>query len=413
MTGRHGRPETHAGEPTGGAIEAVDVPLGPLTTLRVGGPAARIIEPQGEPELLQSVLEVWESGDDWLVLGGGSNVVIADDGFDGTVIRVATRGVARIVAPEGTVRLRVQAGEPWDDLVAYTVEQGWSGLEALSGIPGSTGASPIQNIGAYGQEAGDSIVSVDFLDYGTGRVERIARDDLELGYRTSVFKRGKRGVVLSVTFSLTDASSQAGASGGPGSDAPGSLALGDPIAYPQLATALGVAVGDRVALGGVRSAVLRLRASKGMVLDATDPDSVSAGSFFTNPIVSENFARGLPGDAPRWLIEPEAEPTVVELPDPASGLTVDLSGPLEASGAPEEPQVKLSAAWLIERAGIGKGFALPGSRAAISSKHTLAIVNTGGATAADISELSRYIQNRVSSEFGVRLHPEPVFVGLS
>ena len=419
MTGRHGRPEPHAGEPAGSRIEGADVPLGPLTTLRVGGPAARIIEPHDEPQLLQSVLEVWDSGDDWLVLGGGSNVVISDDGFDGTVIRVATRGVARIVAPSGTVRLRVQAGEPWDELVAYTVEQGWSGLEALSGIPGSTGASPIQNIGAYGQEAGDSIVSVDFLDYGTGRVERIARDELELGYRTSVFKRGRRGVVLSVTFSLTDSSAQAeasGASSDTGTDAPGALgplALGDPVAYPQLATALGVAVGDRVALGGVRAAVLRLRASKGMVLDATDPDSVSAGSFFTNPIVSENFARGLPADAPRWLVEPEAEPTVVALPDPASGLTVDLSGPLEASGEPAEPQVKLSAAWLIERAGIGRGFALPGSRAAISSKHTLAIVNTGGATASDISELSRYIQNRVSSEFGVRLHPEPVFVGLS
>ncbi|KQP57914.1 UDP-N-acetylenolpyruvoylglucosamine reductase [Agreia sp. Leaf283] len=394
-------------------MEGSDVPLGPLTTLRVGGPAARIVEPHDEPQLLQTVLEVWDSGDDWLALGGGSNVVISDDGFDGTVIRVATRGVARIVAPSGTVRLRVQAGEPWDELVAYTVEQGWSGLEALSGIPGSTGASPIQNIGAYGQEAGDSIVSVDFLDYGTGRVERLVRDDLELGYRTSVFKRGRRGVVLSVTFSLTDASAQAGPAGGDsGSDAPGPLALGDPIAYPQLATALGVAVGDRVALGGVRAAVLRLRASKGMVLDATDPDSVSAGSFFTNPIVSENFARSLPSDAPRWLVEPEAEPTVVALPDPASGLTVDLTGPLEASGQSAEPQVKLSAAWLIERAGIGKGFALPGSRAAISSKHTLAIVNTGGATAADISELSRYIQNRVSSEFGVRLHPEPVFVGL-
>ncbi|WP_244894612.1 UDP-N-acetylmuramate dehydrogenase [Agreia pratensis] len=387
----------------------MDVALGPLTTLKVGGPAARIIEPQGEPELLQSVLGVWDSGDDWFVLGGGSNVVISDEGFDGTVVRVATRGVARIVAPSGTVRLRVQAGEPWDDLVAYTVEQGWSGLEALSGIPGSTGASPIQNIGAYGQEAGDSIVSVDFLDYGTGRVERIARDDLELGYRTSVFKRGRRGVVLSVTFSLTESDASA--------EPLGPLALGDPIAYPQLATALGVAVGDRVALGAVRSAVLSLRASKGMVLDATDPDSVSAGSFFTNPIVSENFARGLPSDAPRWLVEPEQEPIVVALPEPGSGLAVDLSGPLGGvSSAPASssssagPQVKLSAAWLIERAGIGKGFSLPGSRAAISSKHTLAIVNTGGASAADIAELSRYIQNRVSAEFGVVLQPEPVFV---
>jgi UDP-N-acetylmuramate dehydrogenase len=408
MSGRHGRSEPHDGGSASGWVEGTDVPLGPLTTLRVGGPAARIIEPAGEPELLQAVLGVWDSGDDWFVLGGGSNVVISDDGFDGTVIRVATRGVARIVSPRGTVRLRVQAGEPWDELVAYTVEQGWSGLEALSGIPGSTGASPIQNIGAYGQEAGDAIVSVDFLDYGTGRVERIARDDLELGYRTSVFKRGKRGVVLSVTFSLTDSRAHAD-----GEEAPaGSLALGDPIAYPQLAAALGVAVGDRVALAGVRSAVLRLRGSKGMVLDATDPDSVSAGSFFTNPIVSENFARGLPADAPRWLVQPEPEPLVVPLPDAGSGLVVDLSGPLDASGAAARTEVKLSAAWLIERAGIRKGFSLPGSGAAISSKHTLAIVNTGRATAADVAELSRYIQNRVSAEFGVLLHPEPVFVGL-
>ncbi|WP_374946379.1 UDP-N-acetylmuramate dehydrogenase [Agreia sp.] len=417
MSGRHGRPEPHDSEPhdskphdsepTGGSVEAVDVVLGPLTTLRVGGPAARIIEPQGEPELLQAALDVWDSGDDWFVLGGGSNVVISDEGFDGTVIRVVTRGVARIVAPSGTVRLRVQAGEPWDELVAYTVEQGWSGLEALSGIPGSTGASPIQNIGAYGQEVGDAIVSVDFLDYGTGRVERIARDDLELAYRSSVFKHGKRGVVLSVTFSLTDSTAQDAAS-----DMPGSLALGDPVAYPQLATALGVAQGDRVALGAVRQAVLDLRRSKGMVLDATDPDSVSAGSFFTNPVVSENFARGLPAAAPRWPVGGEDEALVIALPDPASGLSVDLGGPLPASETGAEPRVKLSAAWLIEHAGIGRGFSLPGSRAAISSKHTLAIVNTGQASAAQIAELSRYIQNRVSAEFGVVLHPEPGFVGL-
>ncbi|CAD5990840.1 UDP-N-acetylenolpyruvoylglucosamine reductase [Agreia sp. COWG] len=407
MSGRHSQPEP-AGAEVPGVIEATDVPLGPMTTLRVGGPASRIVEPTGEPALLQTALGVWRTGDDWVVLGGGSNVVVSDDGFDGTVIRVATRGIARIVAPSGAVRLRVQAGEPWDDLVAYTVEHGWSGLEALSGIPGSTGASPIQNIGAYGQEVGDSLVSVDFLDYGTGRVERIARDELELGYRTSVFKRGKRGVVLSVTFSLTDA----------GTDA---SALGDPIVYPQLAQALGVSVGDRVPLVDVRRAVLTLRASKGMVLDTSDPDSVSAGSFFTNPIVGENFARGLPSDAPRWLVEPEAAPLVVALPDPATGLSLDVSARLDASVAgasgagasrtAREPQVKLSAAWLIERAGITRGFSLPGSRAAISSKHTLAIVNRGGASAADIGELARYIQNRVSAEFGVLLHPEPVYVG--
>jgi UDP-N-acetylmuramate dehydrogenase len=404
MSGRHGRAQPNDEQPGVELIEGTDVPLGPLSTLRVGGPAARLVEPLGEPALLQATLAVWDSGDDWFVLGGGSNVVMADEGFSGTVIRVATRGIASLVAPAGTVRLRVQAGEPWDALVEHTVAHGWAGLEALSGIPGSTGASPIQNIGAYGQEAGDTLVSVDFLDYGTGRVERLDREELELGYRSSVFKRGKRGVVLSVTFSLTDASSDG---------AEGPLALSDPIAYPQLATALGVEVGDRVTLGAVRETVLALRASKGMVLDATDPDSVSAGSFFTNPIVTENFARGLPADAPRWLVEPDDEDIVVPLPDPASGLTVDLGGPLAASGAGPEPLVKLSAAWLIERAGIGRGFSLPGSRAAISSKHTLAIVNTGGATAEEVAELSRFIQNRVSAEFGVMLQPEPVFVGLS
>jgi UDP-N-acetylmuramate dehydrogenase len=403
--------------------ETTDVLLAPLTTLQVGGPAARFVTAATEPELLEAVRETWASNDDWFVLGGGSNVVVADEGFDGTVIRVATRGIAPVMSKVGTVRLRVQAGEPWDDFVRHTVENGWSGVEALSGIPGSVGAAPIQNIGAYGREVASAIVSLDFLDFGTGSVRRMPREELELSYRSSVFKRGLRGVVLSVTFELRDAwgDSLEGADSlddavdveGPGASA----ALGEPVNYAQLASALGVELGERMPIEQVRGAVLWLRGSKGMVLDAGDPDSVSAGSFFTNPIVTEHFARTLPSTAPRWQIEPDEPDTVVPLED---GMETAVARPAfdgdrSAAALPEEYHVKLSAAWLIESAGIRRGFSLPGSTAAISSKHTLAIVNTGAASgaglAADVSELARYVQGRVLSEFGVLLQPEPVFLG--
>lgn len=351
--------------------------LAELTTLRVGGPARELLGPETRDELIRRTLEVWGSGEPWLLLGGGSNLLIADEGFDGTVIRVLTRGIERVADddPDRSLRpskgttqlLRVQAGEPWDDVVAYTVEHGLSGIEALSGIPGCAGAAPVQNIGAYGQELSSVLESVEFLDAQTHEVIRLTPADLELGYRTSTLKRGRLGVVLSLDLRLE----------------PNELSA--PVGYDQLANALGVAVGERAPLSKVRDAVLTLRASKGMVLDPADPDSVSAGSFFTNPIVSENFARALPRDAPRWILDEDA---------------------------PESP-VKLSAAWLIERAGIKRGFSLPGSRAAVSSKHTLAIINSGGATAADIAELARYIHLRVLNEFGVALPPEPQFVGVS
>jgi UDP-N-acetylmuramate dehydrogenase len=394
MTGPFESGPTEPGAPEPGATEfgapESDAPLAGFTTLRVGGPAARLVTATTEPALLELARETWAEGGDWFVLGGGSNVVVGDDGFDGTVIRVATRGIAQLPAPEGLARLRVQAGEPWDDLVRHTVEHRLSGIEALSGIPGSTGAAPIQNIGAYGQEVSSAIVSLDFLDEITGEVRRMPLDELELSYRSSVFKRGLRGIVLSVTFELQDA--------------PGGLSA--PVAYAQLAATLGVEVGGRLPIRDVRDAVLGLRASKGMVLDAGDPDSFSAGSFFTNPIVTENFARTLPASAPRWQVEPE-EPAVVI---PLDGDTLPVDQP-ERIG---EYHVKLSAAWLIEHAGIRKGFALPGSTAAISSKHTLALVNTaagsGGGSAADIAELARYVQGRVLAEFGVLLQPEPVFL---
>lgn len=368
--------------------------LADLTTLRVGGDAESVLSPSTPAELVAALRETWATGDDWLLLGGGSNVVVGDEGFDGTVIRVLTRGIERVqpttaaVRPSAylgdrDVRLRVQAGEPWDAVVAHAVANGWSGIEALSGIPGSAGAAPIQNIGAYGQEVASSLVSIEFLDYLTGEIETVPAPALGLGYRTSTLKQGREGAVLSIELELTEGGQS------------------HPIAYAQLAAALGVRIGDRAPLDDVRAAVLSLRAAKGMLWDETDPDSFSVGSFFTNPIVGENFARGLPADAPRWPTAPEERDVAVPLGE-----------------APAVPQVagayrvKLSAAWLIEQAGIHRGFALPGSRAAVSRRHTLAIVNLGGARADEILELARYIQTRVFAEFGVRLQPEPVLVGV-
>ncbi len=333
--------------------------LSDLTTLRVGGPAGTLLSPDSPGALVTAVRDAWASGEPWLVLGGGSNVVIGDDGFEGTVIRVLTRGISQ----DGS-RLTAQAGEPWDAVVAYAVEQGLAGIEALSGIPGSAGAAPIQNIGAYGQEVGDALVAIDFVDAETGERARLSRADLELGYRTSTLKQHRRGLVVSVELQLQPSD------------------LSAPLTYDQLASTLG----ERAPLADVRSAVLALRASKGMLLDPADPDSASAGSFFTNPIVGDRFARSLPADVARWPVDVDSV---------------------------ENSTVKLSAAWLIEHAGISKGFALPGSRAAISSKHTLALVNTGGATAEQVAELARYVQTRVLTEFGVILQPEPILVGVS
>ena len=358
--------------------------LAELTTLRVGGPARTLVEPTTRDELVRTARQVWAGDEDWLLVGGGSNLVISDEGFDGTVIHVATRGIDIAFDVDGRhARVRAAAGESWDALVAATVEAGLAGLEGLSGIPGTVGAAPVQNIGAYGQELGDRLVGVDFLDYLTGEVVRLDVSELELGYRTSALKRGRAGIVLAIELDL---------------DAGGWSA---PVAYAQLATALDVRLGDRVPLADARRAVLALRASKGMVLDPADPDSVSAGSFFTNPIVTESFARSLPPEAPRWPLSPEEADRVLA---PGEEVPALASGPYE---------VKLSAAWLIERAGVTRGFALPGSGAAISSKHTLAIVNRGGATAAEVVQLASFVQLRVLAQFGVRLHPEPVFVGVA
>ncbi|TFC71385.1 UDP-N-acetylmuramate dehydrogenase [Cryobacterium sp. TMS1-20-1] len=382
------------------------VALSTLTTFRVGGPPAARVAPVAEQDLINETLVVWGMDENWLLLGGGSNTVVADDGFDGIVIHVVTRGIqvlddsseadAAGAGPADRVRLRVQAGEPWDELVASAVQHGWAGIEALSGIPGSCGAAPVQNIGAYGQEISDSLVAIDFLSYETGEVERLERAELGLGYRTSVLKQGVRGVVLAIELELHDTAAEASVLGS---------TLGQPLKYAQLAGALGVQLGDRVPLQTVRDTVLALRAGKGMVLDPSDPDTYSAGSFFTNPIVTEAFARSLPASAPQW-------PMTTELPDRVIPIEEYMGvGPIP--GAEPVRLVKLSAAWLIEQSGVYRGFRLPGSKAAVSSKHTLALTNTGGATAEEVAQLARYVLGRVQAEFGVNLQPEPVLVGLT
>lgn len=372
------------------------LPLRQLTTLGVGGAPERMLQADDTDELVALLTDVWNDDEPWAVLGGGSNTLASDDGVEGTVVLVRTRGIERI-ADGDSVLLRVQAGESWDELVGYAVESGLSGIEALSGIPGSVGAAPIQNIGAYGQELSSVLVAVELLDYQSGKRERVAASDLELGYRTSVLKRhggqlaDREAVVLSVDIRLS----------------PSSDGLGQPVAYAQLARALGVDIGDRVDLRQVRDAVIALRASKGMVLDPSDRDTYSAGSFFTNPIVAEQVARMLPPEAPRWPLA-EADEAVTVLPlDGSAGTELPVIAP-----ADETRLVKLSAAWLIERSSIPRGFALAGSRAGISTKHTLALTNRGGATADDIASLARFVQSRVQAEFGVLLQPEPVLLGV-
>lgn len=350
-----------------------------LTTLRVGGRIADLREPVNRAELIETFREVSSGRSPWFLLGGGSNIVAADDTFDGTVIRVTTSGIESRADGE-RILVTAQAGEWWDDVVAWSVDRGLKGIETLSGIPGTVGASPIQNIGAYGAELDDVFESLVFVPAGGGDVTTLRREDLRFGYRTSALKEGRSGLVVSVTLALT------------ASDTSG------PIRYPQLADALEVSIGDTAPLTDVRRAVLDLRASKGMVI-SDDPDSVSAGSFFTNPVVSDSVSRGLPLDAPRYSLEPEPEPIVVPL-------GTDPEFPERDSGG----DVKLSAAWLIERAGIPRGFSLPGSDAAVSSKHTLAIINRGDATADQIMELARYITIRVHDTFGIMLTPEPAYI---
>ena len=344
-------------------MSVVERDLGVLashTTLRVGGPARRLVVADTEAELVDLVRELDESGEPVLILGGGSNVLIGDDGFPGTVVKVATRGISTEVSDCAGATVTVAAGEDWDQLVAATVAAEYCGLEALSGIPGLTGASPIQNVGAYGAEVSQTIATVQTLDRRSGRRVTFAAADCDFSYRHSRFKAELgRYLILSVTFQLRLGTQSA------------------PVRYAELARALDIAIGQRADIGRVRDAVLRLRRSKGMVLADGDPDTWSAGSFFTNPILSGAQAAALPPEAPRF-----AQP---------------------------DGRVKTSAAWLIEHAGFGKGFGT--STAALSSKHALAVTNRGGATAADLLALARQIRSGVAAQFGITLVPEPVLVG--
>jgi UDP-N-acetylmuramate dehydrogenase len=332
--------------------------LADWTTLRLGGPARHFVEVDTRAELFSAVSTLDARSERALVLGGGSNLVVADAGFDGTVVRSATRGVT--VRPAGeTVEVTVEAGESWEELVAFTVAEGWAGVEALAGIPGTTGAVPIQNVGAYGQEVGQTITTVQVHDRHTGRVRVLPATQCGFGYRTSRFKSvPHRFVVGAVTFRLQRSRH------------------GAPVRYAELARRLGVQPGERAPTHEVRDAVLQLRAAKGMVLDADDYDTWSVGSFFTNPFV-----------------EPRALPT----------------------GAPSFEQragrVKTSAAWLIERAGFPKGYG--NGKVSISTKHTLALTNRGTATTADLLALASTIRSGVRSRFGIELQPEPVLLGCS
>jgi UDP-N-acetylmuramate dehydrogenase len=305
---------------------------------------------------------------------------------------VRTRGIERLPGSRpGTVRLRVQAGHDWDELVAYTVAEGLAGVEAMSGIPGTVGAAPVQNVGAYGQEFVQTLAEVELLDESTGEVSTVAAADLGLGFRTSVLKHHygsvpqRPAVILTVTLELAE------------------VGAGErPVEGEQLRAALGLQPGASASLAWIRDHVLATRARKGMVLDDTDPDTWSAGSFFQNAIVSDAFARTLPPECPRWPIGPDLEPVLVI---PLAAFDGVVPPPV---GRPSD--VKVSAAWLIENAGLHKGFRLPRSRAGLSTKHTLALTNRGDATAAEIAELARFVQQRVQAEFGLILQPEPVLV---
>lgn len=376
-----------------GVVREVEpLKLATLTTLRTGGAPERMLEASTTAELVDALTDVWSRGDEWFVLGGGSNLFIGDEPFEGTVIRVLTRGIEELPSPHaGRIRLRVQAGHGWDDLVAYAVEHGYAGLEAMSGIPGTVGASPVQNIGAYGQEIQETLVEVELIDEATGEVSVVPASELGLGFRTSVLKHHyggvpqRRAVILSVTVDLLVAEERV-------------------VRGEQLRRALGLDSDAPVPLTWVRERILATRASKGMLLDENDPDTHGVGSFFQNAIVPEVVARALPPECPRWPVTPDLD-TVTVIP------LASYDGYVPAA-KPEAPDVKVSAAWLIEQAGIRKGFKLPRSRASVSTKHALALTNRGAATAAEVSELARFIQSRVHAEFGLVLQPEPVLLGV-
>ncbi len=345
--------------------------LADLTTLRLGGPAYELVRAETEEQLLAAVRDGDGRGVPTLVLGGGSNLVVADEGYAGRVVHVVTTGLTadhdESDGPAcGGVSVTVAAGESWDGLVATAVERGWVGLEALSGIPGSVGATPVQNVGAYGQEVSQTVARVRTWDRVEGRLVSFAGADCGFAYRHSRFKaEPARYVVLEVVFQLRQGD------------------LGAPVTYAELARTLGVEPGERAPLAAVREAVLGLRRGKGMVLEAADHDTWSAGSFFTNPVIE---ADRVPEGAPAWPVEGDSE-----------------------------GRVKTSAAWLIQHAGFERGHVVAGGsgRASVSTKHTLALTNRGGAATQELLALAREVRDGVEAAYGIRLANEPVLVGCS
>jgi UDP-N-acetylmuramate dehydrogenase len=344
-----------------GVAVGENVALAPLTTLRVGPVAARVLTCVSTEQVIAAMREV---GPEALVLAGGSNVVLGDDpawAADLTVVRIANSEIT----VDGAV-VRAEAGAVWDDVVVTSLAHGLGGLECLSGIPGSAGATPVQNVGAYGAEVADTLRRVRLLDRRTGEDRWVEPADLGFGYRTSTLKHSAAAVVLEVEFAL---------------DAEGRSA---PLRYRELCDAVGVAPGERADPVRVREAVLALRAGKGMVLDDADPDTWSVGSFFTNPVVA---------------------PEVYERLAAATG------GPVPHYPAPDG--VKLAAGWLVEHAGFGRGYPAAGAPARLSTKHALAVTNRGDATAADVIALARAVRDGVAAAFGIDLTPEPILLGCS
>jgi UDP-N-acetylmuramate dehydrogenase len=337
----------------------VPAALADLTTLRLGGPAARTLTAATSAELVDAVRAADERGEPALLVGGGSNLVVADEGWPGVVILVRSTGITQREDGD-TVYVTADAGVVWDDLVAATVRDGLSGLAPMSGIPGSAGATPVQNVGAYGSEVADVLSELTVLDRADGTVETWPPERCGFGFRTSAFKHSDRYVVVDVTFVLYRS------------------ALSGPVRYVELAKQLGVQPGEPASLDDVREVVLELRHSKGMLLDAEDHDTWSVGSFFVNPFVDPSL---VPDGCPNWIVD---------------------------------GQVKLSAAWLIEQAGFGKGFAGTHGRGtvAVSTKHSLALTNRGGATTAELLELAAEIRAGVQARFGIRLRPEAHLVGV-
>ncbi|MEV6381639.1 UDP-N-acetylmuramate dehydrogenase [Streptomyces sp. NPDC051773] len=348
--------------------ELHDAPLAPLTTFRLGGPARRLITATTDDEVVAAVREADDTGTPLLLIGGGSNLVIGDQGFAGTALVIATKGFVL----DGT-RLELAAGEVWTDAVARTVEAGLAGIECLAGIPGSAGATPIQNVGAYGQEVASTITEVVAYDRRTRETVTVPNTECAFSYRHSRFKdEPERYVVLRVRFELEDA-------GG----------LSGPIKYAETARTLGVEPGDRVPLADARETVLKLRAGKGMVLDPEDHDTWSAGSFFTNPILTDEQFAAFHARVRAHLGD-------------------DVAPPAYPAG---DGRTKTSAAWLIDKAGFTKGYGTGPAR--ISSKHTLALTNRGAATTEDLLTLAREVVTGVREVFGITLVNEPVTVGVS